>query len=145
MSIKGKLAVVLCGVIAIFVLGLTLRTLQTKLTEARTLNTQQQCVIDQTSVSQKETAASAAVTERSVADTVHVITKLVIDQKAIDDEVNSRVADIEREYASKPPTPENTALRSDAVSRARLNGLWDTYCSGGNTDKAGCTGRRTAN
>lgn len=91
------------------------------------------------------TEKTDAVTEESSVKTIQAVTKLDVDQKVVDNEVQKQVADIKREYADKPATPENIKQRADAISIARINGLWDTYCAGAsNKDQTGCADRRNA-
>lgn len=91
------------------------------------------------------TEKTDAVTEESSVKTVQVVRELVVDQKAVDDEVKRQVDEIKRQYAEKPVTPENTKQRDDSISVARLTGLWDNYCAApSNKDQASCAKRRNA-
>lgn len=95
----------------------------------------QQCKEQQTEARDAVASGAAEVTEKSVAQTVVVQTQMVIDQKAIDDEVERRVAEIRKHYEGRPPATPGEA--ADAISRVRLDSLWDTYCAG---DAQHCAG-----
>jgi hypothetical protein len=88
----------------------------------------QQCKEQQTEARDTVATGAAEVTEKSVAKTVQVVTQLVIDQKAIDDEVERRVAEIRKHYEGQPPAAQGEAAVS--ISRVRIDSLWDTYCAG---------------
>lgn len=88
----------------------------------------QTCKEQQTVARDNVATGAAQVTEQSVAKTVQVVTQLVIDQKAIDDEVERRVAEIRKHYEGQPPAAQGEAAVS--ISRVRIDSLWDTYCAG---------------
>lgn len=79
---------------------------------------------------QQQTQTSNGITEQSVARTIEINTKIAIEQKAIDDEVERRLNEIRSSY------PDSQATR-DAATRVQLDSLWDTFCAG-NPSGTGC-------
>lgn len=114
-----------------FVMGALLAALWWQHGNVKDLETtvaDQQCKEQQTVARDTVATGAAEVTEKSVAKTVQVVTQLVIDQKAIDDEVERRVAEIRKHYEGQPPAAQGEAAVS--ISRVRIDSLWDTYCAG---------------
>lgn len=81
-------------------------------------------------VVQQQTQKSNGITEQSVARTIEINTKIAIEQKVIDDEVERRLNEIRSSY------PDSQIAR-DAATRVQLDSLWDTYCAG-NPGATGC-------
>lgn len=96
--------------------------------------TEQKCIAEQAGEAQQVATGAAQVTEQSVAKSAQTATELTANQKVIDEEVERRVAEIRKIYADK----DEPKAAADAVSRARLDSLWDTYCTG-DQDSTGCT------
>ena len=70
------------------------------------------------------------INQTTVVTVIREVEKLVVDQEKIDNEVDRRVREIEKKYASAPKSPESDRERSDAISAARIDGLWEQYCHG---------------
>lgn len=132
----------LIAIVVLFAVGMTFGVKKLIAENDKLIGTvaTQQCVIADAAVSQDLTNKTDKVTEASVFETSRVITKLVVNQQAMDDEVDRRVKDIKKDYAVKPVSPENDTVRRDAISAVRINGLWNAYCAGRrNEDQTHCS------
>ena len=49
-------------------------------------------------------------------------------QGAVDQQTEQQVEDIRKEFATKEPTEANQAERQAKISKARIDGLWTSYC-----------------
>lgn len=137
---------IIIGLLFVLVLvGLGVKFLWKENTALVATNAVQGQTLKEAGATEALTEKTDAVTEESSVKTVQAVRVLVVDQKAVDDEVKRQVDAVKREYAQKPITPENTKQRDDAISTARITGLWDNYCAApSNKSAASCTSRLNA-
>lgn len=134
---KFKLFLLGCIIAVLVVLGGVVWFQHNDIKDLSKTNTEQAGQIQRTEAAKVLDDKSQAVTEQVQNQTVQEVEKSTASQEAIDQEVERRVAEIKRQYAAKPASPQATVERDDAVVGARIDGLWKLYC-GGVQDEASC-------
>lgn len=78
-----------------------------------------------------ETQKGAALITEAINTAITVdAEKIVVRQDKVTAKRQKAVADIEKIFDALPPTSDNIQERDTQTSKALINGLWDTYCTG---------------
>lgn len=102
---------------------------QDKLVEARVDAGQAQATVKDQQKTLDQNNKSADVTDKTQ---VQVVTETKVIRETADQieaRVQKRIQQIRDQAASAPKTPEGEKKTKDAVSKARLDGLWELFCT----------------
>jgi 3-methyladenine DNA glycosylase/8-oxoguanine DNA glycosylase len=71
----------------------------------------------------------AKIEEHTQVTTQQAVKAVVQKHEAIQHKVQEQTHQIEQHYAETPPDPENIVAKAEELSRTRIDGLWEAYCT----------------
>lgn len=127
---KGWKVVAVIGGLLLVLLGVYLYSANQKQLQQARVNEAVTKVVDTINADGAAKGVQSAAIDEKVVTDVTVATQAAEKQHdVIAERVKEKVAKIEQDYATQTPSPIVSKEKTDAISAARIDGLWDSYCA----------------
>jgi len=128
--LKAKILLFCSGALALLVAGLFISNWSrgTTIEEQKETISAQKVTIEGYQETERKRQASESINQSTGVNIANGIRIAGEKQAAVEQQTEQQVEDIRKEFETKEPTEVNQAERQAKISKARIDGLWASYC-----------------